>query len=286
MNILVSDEDPILSARCVPMNKRSDIIKDAIGMFGEISKENGGITPISQTTKKPFITSIPNHPCVRWLGRSSGNWDWFVSYITEIVGGKVPIHRDVLDSAHLSSRLRMLRHVMKHGTKPPFGSRTTFVACVPKRFSSKEKTDASTIEAYRSYIRGTYALSGVSEPWWYVQPNDSTILSVINDLENVSTLEDLKSICTRKVTSTVSINNYKIYWGSMLMALFRNPVLPIMWMDDNIEVLICIYKIRYICSHKYADRQSIVRDLKYTLVKYPAYIQDFINNELIVKKLT
>lgn len=153
MNIFVTDEDPCLSAYCLPDKHIVKMPLECCQMLAVVfSKWYHNIGPIFKEDGSAYNVekgAFRNHPCTKWVAASDHNIQWLIQHGIALCE-EYTYRYDKVHSCEKSLRLAGILY--PHGCPE---DHTDFARAMPDEY--KLDASISTFDAYKMYI--------ASKPW-------------------------------------------------------------------------------------------------------------------------
>lgn len=151
MNIFVVDQDPTICAQALDNLRLNKMIIETAQLLSTAMRECGHIgTDIYKSTHR-------NHPCAIWARESSGNYEWLLHYMSELVierfsrTGKSHKSYNIFNTLQAGSCLL------------PQGPMTPFVNCSLRK-------DLPVFEAYKETLKTKWGNDKVKPSWMHFGP--------------------------------------------------------------------------------------------------------------------
>jgi len=163
LNIFILHNDPVLAARqhcdkhCVKM------VAELFQQLGSAARRHGATDDMLPLTKRgtPLRGGYHNHPCTRWVGASSSNYEWAVTHALALCDEYTFRYgrRHFCESG--IRELAKLQHLI------PSGDLTRFALAMPQRYHHLEPVEAYC--KYYIYEKAEIAVWAHGRPapeWW------------------------------------------------------------------------------------------------------------------------
>ena len=156
MNIFVTNEDPILSARDLCDRHVPKMLLESAQMLNNAHHLLGN--PNNATYRKLMV----NHPCSIWTVKSKGNFEWLLEHAKTIAAE----YTKRFGKIHLSEQCVYKCQSLIHTLRFPQVQKTDHVQVMPLIYRN-----SNTVTAYRSYIKAGKSFAkwdkGTCKPDWY-----------------------------------------------------------------------------------------------------------------------
>lgn len=133
MNIFVVDLDPCLAAESLCNQHVCKMTLESVQILSTIMHLQGQPGPYKPTHR--------NHPCVKWVAESTGNYLWLLQHF----GALLKEYSYRWGKQHACGRLLPILE----GSLAKEATRTPFVQCMPEKYKGSDP-----IKAYRAYYLG------------------------------------------------------------------------------------------------------------------------------------
>lgn len=153
MNIFAFSEDPWLAALWLDDVRKNKMILESCQLLSAAVRLHN-----PETTLPVYKLTHKGHPCTAWVGATSGNYSWLLSYAESLAQQR--------NRPHGCTRLFELFRNFYAAAILPQGPLQPFANCAAnKKLGLDFRKTKPTTEAYRAYITARWALDTINLTW-------------------------------------------------------------------------------------------------------------------------